>query len=114
MLSNNENNSVKRYSGVMFFNSDKDFYEFCVKPIVVVRDYINPLGEQGQYLDFDFSDAYNDAIQNNIAFVIKDKNSQILKHHGVVSYRTLSKQSQNLEPWFYEKYFTEKFNDNNE
>ena len=32
-------------------------------------------------------------------FVIKDEDSQIYKH-GCVSYRTISKDIQNLDPWF--------------
>ena len=32
-------------------------------------------------------------------FIIKDENSQIYKH-GAVSYRTITKEISNLEPWY--------------
>lgn len=91
------------YSDVMYFNTDDDFYTFCVEPILVPIEYTNANGEIAHYVDFNFTNQYQDAINKNIAFVIKDKNSQIMKHDGVVSYRTISKQAQNLEPWYYKK-----------
>ena len=102
------NNTDNIYNGVIYFDTDDDFYNFSVQPVVVAREYINPLNQNDAYLDFDFSNAYNDAISNNIAFVIRDKNSQILKHNGLISYRTITKQAKNLKPWYYEKIFNKK------
>ena len=110
MLKINESVGLNEYTDVMYFNTDDDFYAFCVEPVLVVKEYINNSGHVDQYTDFNFTNAYEEAVKNNIAFVIRDKKSQILKHNGVVSYRTISKQSQNLKPWFYEKIFTKKFN----
>lgn len=110
MLKINESVGLNEYTDVMYFNTDDDFYAFCVEPVLVVKEYINNSGQVDQCTDFNFTNAYEEAVKNNIAFVIRDKKSQILKHNGVVSYRTISKQSQNLKPWFYEKIFTKKFN----
>ena len=110
MLKINESVGLNEYTDVMYFNTDDDFYAFCVEPVLVVKEYINNSGQVDQYTDFNFTNAYEEAVKNNIAFAIRDKKSQILKHNGVVSYRTISKQSQNLKPWFYEKIFTKKLN----
>ena len=110
MLKINESVGLNKYTDVMYFNTDDDFYAFCVEPVLVAKEYINNSGQVDQFADFNFTNAYEEAVKNNVAFVIRDKNSQILKHNGVVSYRTISKQSQNLKPWFYEKIFTKKFN----
>ena len=97
---------------VMYFDTDDDFYQFCVEPVLIAREYTNNRGDIDYYSDFNFTNAYQDAIKNNIAFVIRDKNSNILKHKGVVSYKTISKQTQNLKPWYYEKIFTKKLSSN--
>ena len=96
---------MKKYNGVMYFDTDDDFYRFCVDPQLCVKTYDNN-GEPSEYLDFNFSPGYSDALANNIAFVIRNMNSQILKHNGVVSYRTISKKVDNLKPWYYEKIFS--------
>lgn len=106
MLKLNENCKIEEgFSDIMCFDTDDDFYTFCVNPVLVVKEYTNKNGEIDQYSDFDFTNDYNDAINRNIAFVIRDKNSQILKHKGIVSYRTVSKQTQNLLPYWYEKIY---------
>ena len=107
MLKINEDTCMPQedFNSVMYFDNDNDFYTFCVSPVLVPTDYTNRYGEPDQYYTFNFTDCYNDAIKNNVAFVMRDKNSQILKHKGIVSYRTISKQTQNLLPWYYEKLF---------
>lgn len=109
MLKINESVGLDKYTDAMYFNTDDDFYTFCVHPVIVAREYTTNTGSVSQYADFDFTNAYEEAVKNNVAFVIRDKNSQILKHNGVVSYRTISKQTKNLKPWFYETIFTKKF-----
>lgn len=90
---------------VHYFDNDDEFYNFCVIPQLVVKKVLNNDNQEICYTDFNFSDAYNDEIANNTFFVIKDKNSQIIKHNNVVSYRTIGKKVQNLKPWYYEKIF---------
>ena len=93
---------------VIYFDNDDDFYQFCVEPQLVSREYTNNNGEIDQYLDFNFTPGYNDAIDNATIFVINDKNSNILKHNNVVSYRTISKKVDNVKPWYYTKIFEKK------
>lgn len=80
---------------IMYFDCDDDFYKFCVCPKVVIHDVTNSDGSITSYFDFDYTDAYKDAIQNKKQFVIRDPKSQILKHK-CVSYRTISKPVVNL------------------
>ena len=80
---------------VIYFDTDDDFYNYAVKPNFVVNQ--NPNG--GMFYDMDMTDEYKLAVENGKLFCIKDENSAIYKH-GCVSCRTLSKQVQNLEPYF--------------
>lgn len=80
---------------VIYFDTDDDFYNYAVKPNFVVNQ--NPNGRM--CYDMDMTDEYKLAVENGKLFCIKDENSAIYKH-GCVSCRTLSKQVQNLEPYF--------------
>jgi hypothetical protein len=84
---------------IIYFDSDNEFYEYSVVPELVPVQYIDSNGNEKYYSDFNFTPQYNAAINNNMRFVIKDEDSQIYKH-GCVSYRTISKDIQNLDPWF--------------
>lgn len=88
-------------SNTMYFNSDDDFYQFCVVPQLNPVEYINSAGEKAYYVDFDFTHEYNKAVEQGINFVIKDENSNIYKN-GCVSYRTISKPISNLKPYYKE------------
>jgi hypothetical protein len=84
---------------IIYFDSDNEFYEYCVVPELVPVQYIDSNGNEKYYTDFNFTPQYNNAVNNGMRFVIKDEDSQIYKH-GCVSYRTISKDIQNLDPWF--------------
>jgi len=83
----------------MYFNSDEEFYQFCVYPQLVPVEYIDSTGKTSYYTDFNFTNAYNDAVRKGMNFVIKDENSQIYKH-GAVSYRTITKPIKNLKSYY--------------
>lgn len=85
-------------SNTMYFNTDDDFYQFCIVPQLNTIEYTNNLGNTAYYLDFDFSYEYNKAIENGTNFVIKDENSNIYKN-GCVSYRTITKPISNLKQY---------------
>ena len=84
---------------IIYFDSDNEFYEYCVVPELVPVQYIDSEGNEKYYSDFNFTPQYNNAVNNGMRFVIKNEDSQIYKH-GCVSYRTISKDIQNLDPWF--------------
>lgn len=85
---------------IMYFDSDDDFYRFCVVPLVVIRDKVNKrTGDTIHYMDFDLSYKYHKAVEDGVTFIIKDEDSQIYKH-GCVSYRTITKPIVNLEPYY--------------
>lgn len=76
----------------IYFDTDDDFYKFCVVPSVIVN-------EDEMSYDFDLSPAYYNALADDKYFVIKDMNSNIYKN-GCVSYRTITKPVCNLEQYF--------------
>jgi len=84
---------------IIYFDNDNEFYEYAVVPQLVTIPYTSRDGSERYYTDFNFSTEYNDAVNNNMIFMIKDENSQICKR-GRVSYRTITKDVSNLEPWF--------------
>jgi hypothetical protein len=80
----------------MFFDTDDDFYKFCVCPKLVICQEVNPTtGEIEHYTDFEFTNDYISAVNKGIKFMICDDNSQIFKR-GCVSYRTITKPVSNL------------------
>lgn len=79
----------------MYFNTDDDFYRFCVVPKLVICEC-----PEGRYADFNLSDDYLNAVNANKTFVIKQKDSQICKH-GAVSYRTITKSVKNVVEQFH-------------
>ena len=85
----------------MFFNSDDDFFTFCVNPNLIVKtDNIN--GEDTYFTDWDFTDAYKKAVENGTRFIICDDNSVITKR-GCISYKVNTKPIQNLDPFYLER-----------
>ena len=83
----------------IYFKSDDDFYKFCVVPEIIPVEYINPNGETKYYMDFNLTNAYNDAVKQGKKFIILDPNSQIFKRQAV-SYRTITKPIQNLVEYY--------------
>jgi len=84
---------------IIYFDNDNEFYEYCVVPELIPVQYIDKDGNENYYNDFKLSSQYNIALNKGKRFIIKDENSQIFKH-GCVSYRTISKDIQNLDQWF--------------
>ena len=83
----------------LYFNTDDEFYRFCVVPELVIREC-----PTGRYTDFNFSYVYLDAVNANKIFVIRQKDSQICKHNAV-SYRTITKPIKNvIEQFHYPKH----------
>lgn len=84
---------------IMYFDNDDDFYNFCVNPKLFARELsVTNNGEKLYSYDFDYTDAYKNALSDNKLFVIKDEDSQIYKHKAV-SYRTITKPVKNLEQY---------------
>ena len=84
---------------IIFFDNDDDFYKFCVVPELIPVHYIDKSGIDRYYTTFEFTPQYQNAINKGMTFIIKDEDSNIFKH-GAVSYRTITKDIQNLEQWF--------------
>lgn len=93
MLTNNPNKNEMRFS------SDDEFYEFCVFPKLIPVKKVLKNGTEIYYTDFNFTDAYKNCVNNGTKFIIEDENSRIYKT-GHVSYRTITKCVDNLEPYF--------------
>lgn len=86
-------------SNIMYFNNDEDFYRFCVVPEVVITKETDANGNVHDVFTFNLSDMYNSCLKDGKKFIIKDENSQIFKHKAV-SYRSITKPIENLEPYF--------------
>jgi len=89
---------MKDINNIKFFDSDDDFYVFCVTPQLDVHSHTNIYGDTTYYTDFEFTNGYNDDIDNGIMFMIKNPNSSIQKR-GCVSYRGHAKRIKNLIPY---------------
>ena len=88
-----------RVSQKMYFDTDDDFYKFCVVPVIVSKERTLPDGSIRKCMDFNMSYEYDNAVNNGKIFIIKYPNSQIYKR-GAVSYRTITKPVSNLEEYF--------------
>lgn len=86
-------------SNIIYFNSDDEFYQFCVVPKLVVMETTDENGNVSHYTTFDFSYAYKKALADGNMFVIKDEDSNIFKN-GCVSYRTITRPVSNLKKYF--------------
>ncbi len=90
---NNENTNI------MYFNNDDDFYKFCVVPNVIISQEVDDNGQTYNVFTFNFTDTYNSCVKDGKKFIIKDQNSRIFKNKKV-SYKTITKPVENLEPYF--------------
>ena len=80
---------------LIIFDNDEEFFNFSVSP----NFEVNYSDTSDRYFyTINFTDDYNNAISNDIYFIINDENSQIEKHN-CVTYKTISKKIQNLEPY---------------
>ena len=86
---------------IMYFDSDDDFYRFCVNPTLVTQEYTKADGSDGYVADWNYSDEYLRALQNGIHFIIKDEDSQIFKH-GEITHRVNTRPIDNLLPYYKE------------
>ena len=88
--------SEEKEDKILYFNTDDDFYTFCVVPVAKQRDVLLSNGQISSFMDFDLSNDYWNAVNDGKYFVIKDPKSQIFKHKAV-SYRTMTKPIKNLK-----------------
>ena len=86
-------------SNIIYFNNDDEFFNFCVNPEIVINETTDANGNPGCYYTFNFTDVYNSCIRDGKKFIIMDDNSRIFKNK-CVSYRTITKPVENLEPYF--------------
>lgn len=85
---------MTRKNNTIYFDSDDDFFAYCVDPRPVIRE-----GKHGMYIDFNFTKKYQKDLDEGIRFCIKDENSLIEKHQ-MVTFMTESKEVKNLDPWY--------------
>ena len=84
---------------IIFFDSDDEFYNFCVVPVLFTVNKRNKNGEDTLCTDFNLSPMYHDYVKQGKKFCIKNEDSQIYKR-GCVSYRCVNKPIQNLTQYF--------------
>ena len=103
-----ENINLEPCPKVMCFENDDEFFDFAVNPLIRVME--DPKSGT-HYYDYDLTTNYNDALKDNVEFIIRDPNSLISKRN-CVSYKLISKKIQNMHPYYYEddlKYFYPDF-----
>ena len=84
---------MKTENNKMYFVNDDEFTDFCLcKDYEVFHDDITNL----DYYDFPYTYAYDDAVKNNMVFIIEDPNSKITKR-GCVCRGFITKKVSNLE-----------------
>lgn len=89
---------IRELDDIIFFDNDDEFYNFVLVPVVKVS--IDNTGDQPRSInELTTNWEYNLALKNNKKFIIRDEDSQIYKH-GCVSYRTVNKYIDNLEPYY--------------
>lgn len=93
----------KKNNNILYFDNDEAFYNWCVVPQLKTCEYTDNLGNIKYFVDFDFTHEYLDAIAKGLRFIIKDEDSQICKHKAV-SYRTITKNIDNLDNYYADLY----------
>lgn len=80
----------------MYFDTDDDFYKFAVDPVLdIKKDVTECNGQKIHSYDFKFTEAYTDAVNKGIQFVINDKESKINKR-GTISVYLITRPIDNL------------------
>ena len=97
---NEDKKAEEKKDNIIYFDTDDDFYEFCVVPACHQRDVLLNNGQISSFMDFDLSNDYWNAVKDGKYFVIKDPKSQIYKHKAV-SYRTITKPIKNLKNYMF-------------
>lgn len=87
---------IDKDNNIIFFDNDTVFYDYCVNPTIKGKEFVLPNGKKRCFAYYDFTQEYNDAINNNSKFVICDPHSKICKH-GCVNYRTITRPVCNVE-----------------
>lgn len=82
---------MRKEKNKICFDNDEEFFNFAVKPQIVVRQ-----GKHGLYTDWEFTDEYEDAVSRGVRFVVSDPNSRIMKNQ-IVCYKTISKNVENVD-----------------
>lgn len=73
------------------FSNDQDFFDFAV-----VQEMVFERSEMGTLLQtWNFTHAYNQAIEEGTKLVISDPNSQVVKHRAV-TYRAVTRPVENV------------------
>lgn len=83
---------MRREGDTIIFANDQEFYDFAVVPADVFRRM-----EGGVlYHDWDFTPAYEKAVEEGKTMVIEDPNSKVVKHQCAV-FRTVCKPVSNVK-----------------
>lgn len=82
---------MRREGNTIYFKDDQEFTDFAVKQ----QDVFSRTESGMLYHDWNFTSAYEKAVEEGKKFVIEDPNSQIVKHQCAV-YRTICKPVENV------------------
>ena len=65
----------ERLANVLFFDSDKDLQDFCIKPGVEIRQ--STVTSPSHLMEYAFTDEYLKAIANHKQICVKDEKSSV-------------------------------------
>ena len=86
-------------NNIMYFANDDSFYDFCINPVMRVCKVISTNGDEILYPDYDFTQAYLDAVAAGVRFCIKDELSRVNKN-GLLPVGTSTKRIDNIERYY--------------
>lgn len=90
---------LNRENNIMYFDNDDSFSDFCINPVMKVCKVISTTGEEILYPDYEFSQAYNDAVDAGVRFCIKDELSRVNKN-GLLPVGTSTKRIVNVKRYY--------------
>lgn len=70
---------MEEIGNIIFFDSDDEFTDFCVKPYATV---VYPQNSS-PYIEGDYSDEYKQCIEEGKRFIIKDEDSKVYRRNCV-------------------------------
>lgn len=94
-------------NNTIYFDTDDEFFDFCIVPEVVIVDYVNDRGQQDIRQELNYTSVYNNAVAAGKSFCIRDEKSKITKHQAI-NYKTFTKPVKNLKRYIDLSFLNEK------
>ena len=84
---------------IMYFDNDEAFADFCIKPALVIFTSKCSDDIDRMFADYEFTDAYKNAVNCGKRFCVRDLCSHVNKD-GYLSYKAATKKIDNVEKYY--------------